>query len=206
LTLILPRDEWPPSFRAWTRAALHGSGHEEFAREIARPHVARAVAEVDALVGRIFDAHFGDPEKPEVRADYIEAILRFALDTLPRAVERDRRIAPDDPRKPTAGRHTLDGDVMWFAWTLALEAADRVRGCADHSRRALQLAGIAAGCPANFSARGHRRTRSCYRADDDTLALLRRRALAWCDDPAAAAGEIHELFRIREWGEVEAAE
>ncbi len=205
LTLLLPRDGRPPPFGAWTRAAKYDDHDDQFVDEVTRPEVAAAVIEVDDLVAGIFARHFGDPAQRAVQRDYLAAMHRFAIDDLPPARERLARISPDDPRKATAGRHTLDGDLMWFAWALQLEAAHLVRGAGDgyrgHARRALQLAGIATGCAANFAWRGHRRTRAEYRADADTAALLARRGLAWANDLAAGAREVRALFRIREWGE-----
>lgn len=201
LRQFLPREHNPPVFSAWVRMALGTGSREEFSRLARVPAVADAVIEVDELVARLFAAHFGDPSDPAVRADYVEALLCFACDCLPPAVERDERISAEDPRKRTAGRHTLDGDIMWFAWALQLEAAHTIAG-ADHghARRALQLAGVAIGCPANFAWRGHRRTRDEYRADEGTLRVLRARAAEWSNDFAAAAAETHALYRIREWG------
>jgi hypothetical protein len=188
-------------FNAWVRMALGTGTLQEFSTLARVTEVAAAVIEVDELVARLFAAHFGDPSDPRAQAHYIEAVLCFACDCLPPAVERDQRISPEDPRKPTAGRHTLDGDIMWFAWALQLEAADAIAGADQgHLRRALQLAGVAIGCPANFVCRGHRRTRATYRADEATLRLLRRRAIEWSSDFAAAAAEVHGLYRIREWG------
>ncbi|HLK58755.1 MAG TPA: hypothetical protein VKU00_19440, partial [Chthonomonadaceae bacterium] len=145
--------------------------------------------------------YFGDATDPYVRADYLEAIFRFATDTLPPATERDSRISDADPRKPTAGRHTLDGDLMWFAWALQIEAAHAIVGADDaHARRALLLAGVATGCGANFAWRGHRRTRTEYGPDTTTAGLLRDRGMRWAGDFEAAAAEVHALYRIREWG------
>jgi hypothetical protein len=163
--------------------------------------VAEAVAQVDELLDRLFASHFGDPRDPLVCEDYLEAMLRFAIDTLPAADERYARIADDDLRKKTSGRHTLDGDIMWFSWALHTEAAELTASPQAHARRSLFLAGIATGCPANFAWRNHRRTRNDYRADDATKALLRQRGRAWACDSPAAAEEIHALFRIREWGD-----
>jgi hypothetical protein len=202
LTRFLPRGQRPPAFRAWTRAALYDGYRDQFHREIRRPEVEEAVLEIDDLVGSIFAKHFGDPREVTVRSDYLSAMHRFAIDDLPPAAERASRIAEDDPRKATAGRHTLDGDLMWFAWALALEAAQTLRGSdLGDSRRALQLAGVASACPANFAWRGHRRTRAEYQATPETLALLKSRGLEWARDFAGAAAEVRELFRIREWGE-----
>lgn len=202
LTRFLPRTQRPPAFEAWTRMALSRGTKDAFAAEIRVPDVGSSVMEVDGLVGRLFATHFGDPADPQVQADYLEAIFEFAIDVLPPAVERDARIREDDPRKATAGRHTLDGDLMWFAWALQIEAAFVIAGRdSDHTRRALLLAGVASGCPANFAWRGHRRTRAEYRPDAQTAALLRIRGRNWISDPDAAANEIHALYRIREWGE-----
>jgi hypothetical protein len=201
LTHLLPRRAHPPAFMAWTRSALGLGPAATFAAEAQRSAVAQAVREVDALLDRIFSSHFGDPRDPEVRGDYLYATFRAAINTLPPARERDSQIADDDPRKPTAGRHMIDGDLMWFAWALVLEAAELGGGSEEsRARRALMMAGVAAGCPANFVWRGHRRTRPEYQPDDATQALLHARGLAWADDFPAAAEEVHALYRFREWG------
>jgi hypothetical protein len=203
LTRFLPRETVPAVFLAWKRYALYEDSEDRFRAEARQPDVAEAVLTVDELVASIFARHFGDAADVAVQEDYLEAIFRFAIDTLPAAPDRDSLIPADDPRKPTAGRHTLEGDLMWFAWALHLEAAYTLRGGADseHSRRALLMAGIATGCAANFAWRGHRRTRPEYRSDEATAALLRKRGLAWSRDFSAGASEVHALFRIREWGE-----
>ena len=69
-----------------------------------------------------FAQHFGDPADGEIRYHYLEAMHRFATDTLPPAPQRHALVPEGDHRRRTAGRHTLDGDVMWFAWALHLEA------------------------------------------------------------------------------------
>jgi hypothetical protein len=275
LTLFLPRTQYPPAWTAWTRMALATDSPEPFITEILKPEVASAVMEVDALVARLFAKHFGDASDPRVQADYLEGIFRFAIDALPPATERDARIPEGDWRKPTAGRHTLDGDLMWFAWALQLEAAHAIAKLDDghaiakpdddhsraklddvhtiakvdshatakvdddqaiarvddthaianlddghttagsndsddllilkdeahHARRALLLAGVATGCPANFAWRGHRRTRAEYQPNVETISLLRNRGLQWAADFESAAAEVHALYRIREWGE-----
>jgi hypothetical protein len=174
---------------------------DAFFAEVRLPYVATAVMELDALVARLFKKHFGDASEANVQSDYLEGIFRFAIDSLPPATERYARIPDGDWRKPTAGRHALDGDLMWFAWALQLEAAQAIAGNdEDHARRALLLAGVASGCPANFAWRGHRRTRTEYKADAETRSLLRERGLQWTFDFHAAAAEVHALFRIREWG------
>lgn len=202
LTQLLPRATRPAAFTAWARMVWGTGSADAFVQSVRRPPVAAAVLEVDALVGRLFARHFGDARDPEVLNDYLEAVFRFAADTLPYASERDARIAADDPRKATAGRHTLDGDLMWFAWALHIEAAFEIARADDqHARRCLMLAGVATGCPTNFAWRGHRRTRSEYRHDAATVALLRTRGLRWAVDFTAARKEVHALFRIREYGD-----
>lgn len=207
LTRFLPRDGRPPPWGAWVRMALQandpggGEARAAFAAAVRDEAVAAAILEVDGLVTGLFARHFGDAADPAVQADYLEAVFRFAVDTLPAATERDARIAPGDPRKATAGRHTLDGDIMWFAWSLHTEAAQILCGAdAGAPRRALTMAGVASACAAQFAWRGHRRTRPEYRADPATAALLRRKGLAWAGDFSAAADEVHALYRIREFG------
>ncbi len=208
LSVLLPREERPPAFDAWVRLAIEArdstapAAREGFARAVTERRVLFAVREVDALLARLFEKHFGDAGSARVQDDYLQAVFRFATDSLPSAAERLARVAGDDPRKTTAGRHALEGDLMWFAWALQIEAANIVAGRdAGHSRRALMLAAVATGCPANFAWRQHRRTRPEYRADEQTERLLRERGLAWAADFDGAADEIHALYRIREWGD-----
>ena len=201
LTRLLPRDRRPEIFTAWTRLAVDESALPPFSVAARKADVAEAVIEVDGLLDRIFEKHFGNAADPETHADYLEAIFRFATNALPPAVERDAKIPDDDPRKPTAGHHRLEGDLMWFAWALVLEAASLL--ClADgrQTRRNLMLAGVATGCPADFAWRGHRRTRPEYAPDQATVRLLRERGMAWVLSRPECLREIHALYRIREWG------
>jgi len=201
LTHFLPRARRPPAFSAWTAMASSPSGRPAFLEEVRVPEVASAIMEIDALIDRLFSKHFGNAADPGIRGDYLEGIFRFASDSLPAATKRDSIIAEDDPRKRTAGRHTLDGDIMWFAWALHTEAAWVIAGLDQgHARRALLLAGVAMGCSVNFAWRGHRRTRPEYRPDAFTANLLRDRGRAWATDFEATAQEVHALYRIREWG------
>jgi hypothetical protein len=203
LTKILPRERRPAVFVAWTQMALGAVDAEKFAQEVRVHEVAAAVMEVDALVAHLFAKHFGDASAAGVSEDYLEAMFRCASDTLPPATERDAKIPEGDWRKSTAGRHMIDADIMWFVWAFHLEASRVVAGDDhDHARRALQLAGIASACPMNFAWRGHRRTRPEYQRDDATANLLRERGLQWATDFDAAAQEVHELFRFREWGHI----
>lgn len=201
LTQFLPREKKPQAFVAWTRMALGLGSEAPFIQAVSRPEVSSAVMAIDALLGRLFATHFGDASESSVQEDYLEAIFRFATNTLPPAVERDARIPPDDPRKSTAGHHTLEGDLMWFAWALQIEAAHTISGVDDqHPRRSLLLAGVATGCGANFAWRAHRRTRSEYRADEATYELLKDRGARWTGDFKSTVDEVHALYRIREWG------
>lgn len=207
LSRLLPRPgRRPPPFEAWKRLALHPDTpgidrRSAFVSTVRDEAVAGAVAEIDDLVAALFARHFGDPGVPAIRADYLDGVFRFATDTLPPAAERAARIAAADPRSHSAGRHTLDGDIMWFAWALATEAADILDSRAERAAlHALMLAGVAVGCAANFAWRGHRRTRPEYRPDARTAELLRRRGIGWASDIRLAAEEVHALFRIREWG------
>lgn len=212
LTRYLPRRGTPRPFRAWT---AHASAPDDeratqsFADEVNVADVAEAVLGVDALLARLFAKYFGDARLAGVRTQYLRAIHRFATDTLPPAPERLDRLDDDDPRRPTAGRHTLDGDMMWFAWALHAEAAHLLVGDAgdadeDKARLSLMMAGVATGSAANFAWRGHRRTRAEYTADEATAELLHSRGCRWAEDFAAASREVHTLYRIREWGEEEA--
>lgn len=202
LTDLVPREGPTAIFTAWARAALQlDSDVQGFVVAARLPQVACAVMEVDALLSRLFHDHFGAADDPSVRADYLNGMVYFATDTLPPAAERDKRIPGDDPRKRTAGRHTLDGDVMWFVWAMQVQAAQVIVGVdREHARRCLSLAAIAMGCSLNFAWREHRRTRCAYRADSATTALLRERGANWAGDFNSAADEVHALYRIRETG------
>ena len=203
LSAFMPRHSWPAPFVAWVAVALRTAPRPSFGEAIRVPAVAHAVTEVDRLVAGLFAGHFGDPADEETRHHYLEAMHRFATDTLPAATQRLALVPAGDQRRRTAGRHTLDGDVMWFAWALHLEAAHILAPSGDTSgarRRALMMAAVATGCAANFAWRGHRRTRPEYRADDGTAQRLRTLGLLWADDFEAARAEVHGLYRIREWG------
>ncbi|MEP7076974.1 MAG: hypothetical protein ABI878_14305 [Acidobacteriota bacterium] len=204
LSQFLPRERMPPVFLAWKQKALLQKPEADFLREARSPSVAAALTEVDEFVGGVFAKHFGDASDPAVQEDYLEALFQFGIDNFPPATERYNLIADDDPRKSTAGRNALDGDIMWFAWSLQLEGAQaNLDGDSGFARRSLQLAGVALGCPANFAWRAHRRTREEYSPDQATRDLLFLRARSWIKDFDATATEIGALYRIREWGSEE---
>jgi hypothetical protein len=203
LSAFMPRHSWPAPFTAWVAAALRSASRSSFDQAVRVPAVADAITEVDTLVGRLFAQHFGDAADASTQDHYLEAIHLFAIDALPPATHRYALVLDGDHRKRTAGRHTLDSDVMWFAWALHLEATQLLASPCDGSaasRRALMMAAVATGCAANFVWRGHRRTRPSYRADADTARHLRTLGLGWADDFEAARAEVHALYRIREWG------
>jgi hypothetical protein len=202
LSMFLPRYRRPAPFLAWVEVAAGTAPAQAFVDAIRVPEVASAISEVDALLARLFDGHFGDAASPAVREDYLDAIHRFATDTLPAAPEREALVADGDYRKRTAGRHTLDGDLMWFAWALLVEGANLLADDATGmARRALMMAGVATGCAANFAWRGHRRTRPEYHSDHATAARLRELGLRWADDFDSGRDEIKALYRIREFGQ-----
>jgi hypothetical protein len=202
LTAFMPRDTWPAPFAAWIAVATKTAPAAEFAQAVRVPQVARAILEVDDLVGELFSRYFGDAADVEVQWHYLEAMHRFAIDTLPPASERFALVPEGDYRQRTAGRHTLDGDIMWFAWALHLEAGHLLdpHNAASERRRALMMAAVATGCAANFAWRGHRRTRPGYQPDERTARTLRSLGLQWAQDIAAARDEVHALYRLREWG------
>jgi hypothetical protein len=211
LSRLVPRVTTPEIFTAWKKRALGSDSDGEFERCAADDDVAAAVSEYDRLVAGIFERHFGDAGDERCRRAYLTAVHRFATDTLPPATERLARVPPGDRRWRTAGRHTIDADMMWFVWALQLEAAEAAAAAAASAAasaaaagtgalRALLLSGVATGCAANFAWRGHRRTRPEYRADPATEELLLERGLRWATDFKVAAAEVHQLYRIREWG------
>lgn len=212
LTQFLPRYTKPPPFTEWIRLASATGSFADFSRAVQVAPVASAIMEVDGLIHGLFTTHFGNAADAAVKEDYLQAMFCFATDSLPSAAERYSKISDDDPRKKTSGRHTLEGDIMWFAWALQIEAANALAEAnapadakagadAQHQRRTLQLAGVAMGCAVNFTWRGHRRTRSEYHPDEATAILLLQRARSWAKDFNATASEIYSLYRIREWGE-----
>ncbi len=206
LRRFLRREERPAVFNAWVRMALALDTRDKFVEEARAPEVAAAVLEVDRLVSRLFTKHFGDACDPQVREDYINALLCFGCNTLPPAAERAARFSDDDPRKRGAGRYAMEYDLVWFSCALQLEAVHANYGVdEDHARRSLMLAGLAVGCSADFTWRGHRQTRPEYSRDFQTAYLLRNMGMEWAADFKAAAREMHALFRIREWGHEGAA-
>src|SRR5690242_12717387 len=85
LSRLLPRDQRPAVFVAWTRMALGSGTPRAFAEAVGVAETAAAVGEVDALLGQIFARHFGPADAPAVRESYLDAVFRFATDQLPPA-------------------------------------------------------------------------------------------------------------------------
>ena len=204
LAHLIPQRHTPPVFDAWKRRALGQDGDHTFEQHAMAPAVVDAAVELDDLVERLFAEHFGPAGGDVIRRDYLAALHTFAIDALPPATERLGRIPDGDPRRRTAGRHTIDADMMWFVWAMQLEIAELAHGESARprggARRALLMAAIAAACPAQFVALGHRRTRPEYACDQATFDLLRSRAMVWSRSFSAATDEVHALYRIREWG------
>jgi hypothetical protein len=202
LTAFMPATSWPAPFTAWIAVASKAAPAAQFAEAVRVPQVAQAILEVDELVGELFGRYYGDAADLEVQGHYLEAMHRFATDTLPPAPERYALVPEGDYRQRTAGRHTLDGDIMWFAWALHLEAGQLLDPdtAQNARRRALMMAAVATGCAANFAWRGHRRTRPGYQPDERTAYALRSLGLRWAQDFPAACAEVHALYRVREWG------
>ena len=123
LSAFMPGHDRPRPFLTWLDLAAGRGRHTAFDAAVRDPYVADAVLGVDDLLAELFERHFGDAADPGVREDYLEAVHRFATDTLPAAPQRLARVPEGDPRRRTAGRHTLDGDIMWFCWALHTEAA-----------------------------------------------------------------------------------
>jgi hypothetical protein len=201
LSRFLCKEKRPAVANAWFRMALGYGTREKFIEEARAPEVAAAVLEVDRLAGRLFAKHFGDASDPQVRDDYINALLCYGCGTLPPAIERAARFADDDPRKPGAARYAMEYDLAWFCCAIQLQAVYAIFGAdEDHPRRSLMLAGLAVGCSADFTWGGRRQTRPVYGRDFQTAYLLRHLGADWSQDFEAAAREMHALFRIREWG------
>jgi len=206
LTRFVPSPNGNPQvFRSWISMALGFSGADDlFARSLHDADTRSAILEIDDLLGRLFEKYFGNPSDPWIQEDYLQAMLLLATDDLPPATERKQRIPDSDPRKATAGRHAIEGDIMWFTWALQIEAAQRiVRTDSKDLRRSLMLAGAVVGCSANFAWRGHRRTRTEYHCDTATIALLLDRGLRWVLNFELCVKEVHALYQIREWGHEE---
>lgn len=53
---------------------------------------------------------------------------RFRRNTLPECPEQYALIPDDNGRKSSALHHTIEGDIMWFAWAVHLECAALVAG------------------------------------------------------------------------------
>jgi hypothetical protein len=201
LRRFVRHEQRPAVFNAWVRLALNLDTRQRFIEEARVPEVAAAVLEVDRLVSRLFEAHWGDAADPRVQEDYINAMLCFGCDMLAPATERAARFADEDPRREGAGRYTMEFDLVWFSCALHIEAVHAIFGVdEDHARRALMLAGLAVGCSADYVWRGRRQTRPEYSRDFQTAYLLRNMGMEWAANFAAAAREVHALFRIREWG------
>jgi hypothetical protein len=197
-----------PVFDAWKAYALASRDPQRVrAAERAfehlvtsRPEAIDAALALDALVRGIVREQLA----PLDGDTYFDALERFALDTLPGCPQRSALIADDDPRKRSSPTHTIAGDVMWFAWALALECAQLVAPTSREAEldRALFMAGVAVGCSMDYTFRGRGRTRRAYHGRD-AQAWERIWAMghALRHDFDAAAAEVRELFYIRTYSD-----
>lgn len=213
LGAFLPTPGGPrsPTFDAWKRMALTPP-HEAWApalrgtfEERARePSVAAAAMAVDELVRGLVREHFAGPGGELDGEAYLDAMERFAHDTLPACPERTAALAPDDSRVPFSDSHRMAGDIMWFGWAIHLECAQLVAPPSDQERaeRALCMAGIALGSSMDFAFSGRCRTRAEYESAD-TAAWRRiwERARECAADFDRAAAEVRQLFFIRAYGD-----
>jgi hypothetical protein len=213
LSTFLPSPAQPrvPVFDAWKAYALASRERSRAFHERRRfeqaviegPGVAEAVIAVDQLVRDLTNRHFRVHRFLDVDA-YLDAMERFARDTLPDCPERYQRLAEDDPRKPHALRHMMAGDIMWFAWAVHLEAVDIVASPTPEQRslRSLLMAGVAFGCAMDYSFTGRCRTRKEYEAADSRAwRLIWSSGRDFVGDFKRAAAEVRELFFIRTYGD-----
>ena len=200
-----------PVFDAWKSLALCSADEphvpalqERFQSLLRQTEVSEAVSAVDELVRRLLRSHFADERGELDPYAYLDAMERFGKDTLPECQERFDRIADDDPRKSTSLHHTIEADVMWFAWALHLECAQLVAppDAAAGAERNVLMAGIALGCSFDYAVRRGYRTRKEYRSDQPgSWARIWSRSLECASDFAKGVGEVRDLFRIRTFGD-----
>jgi hypothetical protein len=204
-----PRTRRAPVFSAWkTYALAAGDPVAEprargcFEAEVREaPAVHEAARAVEWLVNSIVQSHFGEP--PD-RLAYFEAIERFARNQLPPTPDRLARVPDDDLRKATALHHTMDGDIMWFAWAVHLECAHLLGSheTKDDLQRALLMAGVILGCSMDYAFSGRCRTRREYQSQDETARKrILERANACAEDFQVASAEARRLFFIRTFGD-----
>ena len=205
-----PSGRRSPVFDSWKAVALDTretpdfSLEERFAQSVRDPEVTEAVLAVDELVRRIVSNHFNDGSGRLDALAYLDAMERFGRDTLPENPERYALIPDDDPRKSSALHHTIEGDIMWFAWALHLECAELVAPADPQGQavRRLLMAGTALGCAFDSAFRHGYRTRKEYQsADDGAWSRIWARARLCAASFAAGSREMRELFRIRTFGD-----
>ena len=204
-----PQRRRNPVFDSWKILAIYSGGeanpelNERFEAQARQPQVVEAVLAVDELVRRVVRTHFGKAGPLDALA-YLDAMERFGKDTLPECPERFERVPENDFRKTSALHHTIEGDVMWFAWAVHLECAELVAPPDPdaHAVRSLLMAGVVQGCSFDFATRKRCRTRREYASGDAAAWLgIWSRARECSLDFSRGAKEVRELFRIREYGE-----
>lgn len=197
-------------FDSWKTMVLYAGSNcdqeyrERFEAAVRQPKVAEAVLAVDELVLRIVRSHFAQGADGIDAFAYLDAMERFGKDTLPANPERYECIPIHDSRKSSALHHTIEGDIMWFGWSVHLECATLVAppDAATRDLRALMMAGIALGCSFDFAFRKRCRTRREYvSADSAASERIWARARQCSLDFEEAAREVRTLFRIRQFGD-----
>jgi hypothetical protein len=207
-----PRQTRSPVFDAWkaqaiaTRDPVAGPATRvAFEAAVgARPAIAEAVIEVDALVCRLVRQHFDTGNGSLDREVYFDAIERFARNLLPESPGRYARVPEHDYRKATSRHHTMEGDIMWFAWATQLDIAQLVAPAsgAELELRTLLMAGVALGCSMDYAFSGRCRVRREYQpADAVAWSRIWQAASECASDFDAAAREVRELFLIRAFGD-----
>jgi hypothetical protein len=199
-----PSGRRPPFFERWkgyatfARSASAEDARRRFRAEMERPAVADAIVAMDRLVCDLVLRHFGDPIDVEA---WLDAMERFATDTLPEDPDRFARVPAWDLRKAGSRYHTMGSEVMWFAWAAHVHASQWLSGSGDRMRpvRAILLAGVCVGVAFDFVFRGRSHSHPRYRPDDATRAELRRLGRALAGDFDAAVEEAQDLYRVHAW-------
>jgi hypothetical protein len=194
--------------QSWTAYALKENSAQAPAL-LAKLKAALAVAEnaqalrtIDELLLMLLQRHFPGPAEGQIEAGaYVNAVEGFARDVLPPDPDRLARTPSDDSRYAYAGRHRMDGAVMWFNWAGVLDCVDLLDGDAAFTpHRTVQIAAAAFGSAMDYAFRGQvgfrGKTRPEYKPDEPTVVLLRSQVKSWIADGTLARGQARELFRI----------
>ncbi|MDZ4859566.1 MAG: hypothetical protein SGI88_11345 [Candidatus Hydrogenedentes bacterium] len=170
----------------------------ELGTELEKGTTRAALMDLDALLRDLLYRHFPAPNEPEIdTANYLMVVEAFARDQFPDDTDRLNRLELDDPRRPEASRHRMNGTSMWFAWAAMIDCmalADGNEGLTPW--RSVQLASCAFGSAMDFTFRTRGQTRPEYTADDATVALLRQQVGVWVNDVDEARRQVRDLYRV----------